>query len=105
MIEKVKEYKTVNKKGRFRRGIIEPFLITALPKNVATILDVGCGTGEYHQLIFKERETITKLIGIDLSKEILESAVKTDKSQYLCMDSLNIQLEEKFDCILAIFLI
>ena len=53
MIEKVEEYKTVNKKGRFRRGIIEPFLISVLPKNVATILDVGCGTGEYHQLIFK----------------------------------------------------
>jgi hypothetical protein len=37
-------YITVNKVGRFRRGLMDPFISFSIPENVDTILDLGCGS-------------------------------------------------------------
>jgi 2-polyprenyl-3-methyl-5-hydroxy-6-metoxy-1,4-benzoquinol methylase len=106
MIEKPEEYKQANKQGRFRRGLLNPFIAASVPQ-AQTILDMGCGSGDYHSLMLAKNGTIRKIVGIDNSPEMLKSAVQSDKCDYFCMDVLDpsLPLPHQFDCVISIFLI
>ena len=86
MLQEASKFKA-NDLLRCRIGILNPFLLANIP-NVETILDVGCGSGFYHQLILDTHPTINNIVGIDQSQGMLVSAVHTDKCEYYCMDIL-----------------
>jgi len=65
--------------------------------NVKTILDIGCGSGGF---MLKAKEAGFEVVGIDISKEMIENASQKDLEVYhkdLC------DFEGKFDACVAIF--
>lgn len=71
---------------------------------VSRILDVGCGTGSY-TLIFARQYDVT---GIDLSKEMLETANlkkknEDSKANFIHMDMRDIRLDKKYDVITLLY--
>lgn len=73
-------------------------------KKVSRILDVGCGTGEILNILSKQNKKY-ELYGVDISKKMIEVAVKKDKAKkikYICCDSENIPLKDNyFDLIIT----
>jgi len=89
-------------KERFKQTMQECYNI----KN-KTILDIGCGSGRY-SIELAKRESL-KVIGVDFSDEMLELArelAKENKVEGICnfikVDFLKFQFDEKFDITLAI---
>ncbi len=79
-------------------GIIKKFLIKQIPKSAGTILDQGCGTGEY-ALLFGERYT-----GLDNSHKDIEFARKRYPGKFIVgsaakMDNLK---SDSFDAVFAV---
>ena len=63
------------------------------PKKGETILDIGCGTGD---LTKKISEQCGKVIGIDNSNEMIQSAQKKyPEISFIHNDAKNYQLDEK----------
>jgi ubiquinone/menaquinone biosynthesis C-methylase UbiE len=72
---------------------IKKFLV--LEKSLAFTLDVGCGTGLSSVAL---KEISEKVVGIDVSAEMLNQAEKTDDIQYVLASAENLPLgAEKFD--------
>jgi ubiquinone/menaquinone biosynthesis C-methylase UbiE len=69
------------------------------PKKGETILDIGCGTGD---LTKKISEQCGKVIGIDNSNEMIQSAQKKyPEISFIHNDAKNYQLDDKFDAIFS----
>ncbi len=60
-----KGYQNFTKESRLVNGVIRPFTIDSIPANASTLLDLGCGTSEYHPLIIKEKPHLKRLVGTD----------------------------------------
>ncbi|HYW22282.1 MAG TPA: class I SAM-dependent methyltransferase [Nodularia sp. (in: cyanobacteria)] len=58
------------------------FLLKKLPKKCNTVLDIGCGTGEFSRLLAKR---VNQVIAIDLSPNMIEVA-KQRSTQYTNID-------------------
>jgi SAM-dependent methyltransferase len=74
--------------------------------NVKTfILDMGCGGGEYSNLILKHTHDIRQLVGLDVSKELVRKARMDDHSgngEFLVADGQNVPFKnECFDWIVC----
>ena len=57
----------VNKAGRFRRGLMDPFIVEQVGLNSTTILDLGCGAAEYHEMLLANAH-IERIVGMDNSE-------------------------------------
>ncbi len=69
--------------------------------NVATILDLGCGTGN-HARYLKEFGFI--ITGIDKSESMIESAkTKLPDSEFLVKDIGNLDLGKSYDAVISLF--
>jgi len=68
------------------------------------VIDYGCGTGRSTRFL---KELGLNPIGVDISKEMLEQALKVDPtSHYLLIDSGHIPvLSESYDCIFCCFVL
>jgi len=65
------------------------------------ILEIGCGTGIYTQLLCEEHED-ARITAVDISREMLEEARKRlwDKSpRFIVADVEHLELEQKFDLV------
>lgn len=64
-----------------------------------TVLDVGCGWGEFSAAVSKS-EFVTNSLGVDISRKIIEEAINkhsTTKASYFCKDVL--EIEGEFDLV------
>ncbi|MFH0714911.1 MAG: class I SAM-dependent methyltransferase [Candidatus Diapherotrites archaeon] len=76
--------------------------LSLVPAN-AKILDAGCGPGNAAKRFAEKGH---KVVGIDLSKKMIEFAKKKVKNaEFFVMDVENISLEEKFDAVWAAFVL
>jgi len=65
-----------------------------------TILDVACGTGVLFDFYLQRK--VAKVVGIDISKEMVKIARKKyPKIQIICADVTEYQFVESFDCIMV----
>lgn len=79
------------------------YLLKHLDNNIELSIDIGCGKGEFaSQLIEKSN----KVIGIDLSDEMIKMARNVNTSEkidYIAADVMEMELEnDKYDCIASI---
>jgi trans-aconitate methyltransferase len=69
------------------------------PQKTEMILDIGCGTGELTKMI---SEKCGKVIGIDNSNEMIQSALKKyPEISFIHADAKNFQLNDEFDAIFS----
>ena len=69
--------------------------------NVENILDVGCGTGNYTQILHRKFPN-ADILGIDISRQMLKiasSKIKTSKVKFIRADAEKLSLNNKFDLI------
>lgn len=86
-------------------GFLELIFSKYSDNPIKTILDLGCGTGG-HALILAERGY--KVIGIDLSWEMLKIGRKKTKERELNIEFIqgdirNLKLNQKFDAVISMF--
>ncbi|MBD2360133.1 class I SAM-dependent methyltransferase [Anabaena minutissima FACHB-250] len=80
------------------------FVLQQLPKHCQTVLDIGCGTGEFSRIVAKTSE---RVVSIDLSPNMIEVA-KQRSQQYTNIDFQVADIlqwdipVEKFDAIVSI---
>jgi len=69
------------------------------------VLDLACGAGYYTRALAKMNPQ--KLIGFDISREMLEKAKQQEHSniEYMQGDARNLNLNQQFDLITAIYLL
>jgi len=97
--ELAKYYDIFNSKKDYQKEV--DFLISILKnKNVKTVLDVGCGTGNH--LVYLEKAGFN-CIGMDNSPEMLSIARKKVKSELFLNDMTNFDLNKKFDAIICMY--
>lgn len=101
-------YKVYNKIARWffenrphslmEKGYLDE-LISYLPQN-ATVLDLGCGTGEPILRYFLDQRI--NVVGVDASTEMLKLAQENFPSQeFILQDMRKLDLEREFDAIIS----
>lgn len=73
-----------------------------------TVLDLACGEGYFTRILAKQHPK--KIIGVDISSEMISMAKATEAKnplgiEYLTQDVLSLSLPEKFDIITAVYLL
>lgn len=89
-------------KHRSRILFEKPYLDRAISylKSGATMLDLGCGTGEPIGQYFVDAGF--QVTGVDASTEMLKIAkLRCPKIKFILSDMRSLKLDEKFDCIIA----
>lgn len=72
--------------------------------NNKKVLDLACGDGFYTTKFNQQKPK--KIIGVDISKEMIKLALDKDKCiPYMVCDVMNLDLNEKFDIITGIYLL
>ena len=64
------------------------------------VLELGCGTGNYLEILSKEGFEVT---GVDISEEMLKIAGKKCNCKLIQSDLVDLKLNEKFDICLVMF--
>jgi len=82
-------------------------IIGKLPEG-KSILDLACGDGFFTRMLADLKPS--KIIGIDISEELIKKAIETEKQhslgiEYQVGDILKMNLERKFDLISAVYLL
>lgn len=81
-------------------------IIKLLPKNTKSILDAGCGTGNFGEILSRcQNDFNISVIGIDVSKKSVEVAKSKQiyGACFLCGDNKNLPFkDESFDCVVLI---
>jgi trans-aconitate methyltransferase len=70
-----------------------------------TVLEVGCGFGRISNLILSNFPTIQEYVATDMSPDQLETAksfVKSDKVRFIESDIQSLQLDKKYDLVIAV---
>ena len=101
-----KEYMQIRKEDDNANVIEEaPALFSLINKDLSSlsVLDLGCGFGQNSQILINRKAS--RVVGIDVSKKMLELAKKVNnspKTSYYCIDMENIdKIEEKFDLVIS----
>lgn len=72
-------------------------LVEQLPsRHFATVIDMGCGSGEIYKNIEKQNLSFEHFIALDLSKEMLEIHPSSKKIEKICADFNKPETFEKF---------
>jgi ubiquinone/menaquinone biosynthesis C-methylase UbiE len=72
-------------------------ILTHIEEN-SSILEVGCGTGEFAKDLIRKK--ISNYIGVDISEEaitIAKSKVSYPNFRFIASDFLEVEIDEKFD--------
>lgn len=88
-------------------GIYEQFVreFSNYLKEGSTILDLGCGPGNIAKFLVNQNKGY-KILGVDLSHEMLKLARQNvPTEQFVIGDIRDLQLEQKFDAVIASFCI
>lgn len=99
------EYQSLRKNDLSANELIEIPQLFELIGDVTnlSILDLGCGTGKHDRKLIEMGAK--KIVGIDLSNNMINEAVKntnSDKIEYKVMSMQNIdELDEKFDLVVS----
>nr|AFK24802.1 hypothetical protein Josef01_02j05_13 [uncultured archaeon] len=70
-----------------------------------TVLEVGCGFGRISDIILSNFPDIQEYLAMDMSPDQLENArryVKSDKIQFVESDIQSLQVEKKYDLVIAV---
>jgi SAM-dependent methyltransferase len=70
-----------------------------------TVLEIGCGFGRISNLILSNFPGIEEYVATDMSPDQLETAkrfVKSDKIRFIESDIQTLQLDKKFDLVIAV---
>ena len=77
----------------------DSFLLSLVPIDAASILDVGCGLGRLTAKLATHNREVT---GVDLSPEMIARAGKQGRATFLCGDFLERDLAaQQFDCVIS----
>lgn len=80
-------------------------IINLLPENAENILDVGCGTGRFEEILLGQGFNID-VIAIDISKKsihVAKSKLNSEKFEFLCGDVASLPFkDDSFDCCVLI---
>lgn len=93
--------KTIPYYNEFHKQVID---IVKQKNSVTRWLDIGCGTGTLEQILIREIPFV-KITAIDPSEQMLKEAkdkIDTDKIDFICNSSENIDFVEEYDVITAI---
>lgn len=82
-----------------RRNYIRK-LLNSYPKD-ATILDIGCSSGILLDELIQDGFAVENLYGVDISSIAIENCKKNGINNAYVMDAQNIQLNKKFDIVIA----
>lgn len=97
-----KYYNAFNSSKSYKEEVL--FILGKLKKyhkaKYNNLLDIGCGTGQ-HTSIFSDY--FEKIVAIDLSNDMLESAIKRKNISYKTMDLLNLKLNNNFSVTTSLF--
>lgn len=88
-------------------GIYEQFVreFSNCLKEGSTILDLGCGPGNIAKFLVNQNKGY-KILGVDLSSEMLKLAHQNVPTEHFVIgDIRDLQLERKFDAVIASFCI
>ncbi|MFJ7826623.1 class I SAM-dependent methyltransferase [Psychrobacillus sp. NPDC096623] len=100
-----KSYTSLRDSGITYNDFVEqPAIKSAISSlNGKNILDLGCGTGEFAKYCVENGAT--KVVGIDISKNMIEHANKENKHEkidYICTSIEDLELQnQKFDLIIS----
>ena len=93
-----------------RRAIYERYELTfehSGPIEGATVLDIGCGTGEY-SLEFA-RKGASRVVGVDFAPGMVAAsdtaarkAGLAQSCKFVCADFMDLKLEERFEIVVAV---
>lgn len=76
-------------------------VLKTFPESLNSVLDLGCGTGNFLKKLEKRFE---KLVGIDISKDMIEVAkTNSQKARFFVKSITDFDLNEKFDLITCNF--
>jgi len=91
------------KKNYFKEANILIKNIKQNKQNAKSILELGCGTGNYSNLFEKKGFNIHS---VDISKSMIDIAKKkysAKKIKFICKDLRKLNLSKKFDVVIALF--
>lgn len=100
-----REYTSLRDSGVTYNDFVEqPAIKSAISTLQAkSVLDIGCGTGEFARFCIENGAT--KVVGIDISKNMIERARKKNKHEnidYICMPIEDLKFQhQKFDIIIS----
>lgn len=89
--------------GNLRLAAQYKFFEDSVPTGSATILVVGCGSGESAQMLARRSRQTGRILAVDISPENINLARRLfphPKVQYQVMDVTSSQLKERFDCVI-----
>ncbi|MCQ2574927.1 MAG: methyltransferase [Alphaproteobacteria bacterium] len=111
MSEKQDFFTLLNGKITMQHSFYNPtsdavWLAACVPNNVHSVLDIGIGTGGVSLCIKAENPNVSTIVGIDVSKEMLESCEKNCKLNSLKIDLVHNDLnkwstQQVFDCVVT----
>jgi 2-polyprenyl-3-methyl-5-hydroxy-6-metoxy-1,4-benzoquinol methylase len=81
----------------------DAFLLSLVPRDAASVLDIGCGLGRLTAKLASQNREVT---GVDLSPEMIvraqKAAGKASRIKFLCGDFLERDFtEQRFDCVVS----
>ncbi len=66
-----------------------------------SVLDLGCGGGEVYKNLIKEKISIDKFVGVDISNEMLKIHPKSQNIELICSNFENIKIFNKYDIVVS----
>lgn len=89
---------------RLQEDVLLDYLKTISPFPT-TVLEIGCGFGRISDLVLSNFPDIKEYVAVDMSPEQLANAksyVKSDKIRFIESDIQSLQLDSKYDLVLAV---
>jgi SAM-dependent methyltransferase len=87
-----------------RYGQIKRFEVLAseLPLSQHSVLDLGCGLGDFYEYLTLEGAKSLDYTGYDICRELIDAArIRYPEGRFHCFDILGKHLPEQFDFVLA----
>jgi len=97
-IEQNEWYSKMHDSCKAQHDIFKSFLQEK--SDIATVLEVGCGTGIY-PIKYQELFSNIKYTGMDISKTAIEYCKKKSDFEFLCNDFIKINILKKYDLVFS----